>query len=115
MRVKLFWKNDRGILNDLYKDGTFRNWKDCWKDWWSGKTQLGPRDGWQEELSLKKSQELETEINNWLSQNPKIKVVDIKQSASGGSTIQAFGLFRSGTKMTPNSNVNRNADDQILI
>ena len=85
MRVKLFWKNDRGALNELYKDGTFRNWKDSWKDWWSGKTQLGPRDGWKEELSLKKSQELETEINNWLSQNPKIKVVDIKQSASGGS------------------------------
>jgi hypothetical protein len=93
MRVKLFWKNDRGILNDLYKDGTFRNWKDCWKDWWSGKTQLGPRDGWQEELSLKKSQELETEINNWLSQNPKIKVVDIKQSASGGSYNPSLWLI----------------------
>jgi hypothetical protein len=93
MRVKLFWKNDRGILNDLYKDGTFRNWKDCWKDWWSGKTQLGPRDGWQEELPLKKSQELETEINNWLSQNPKIKVVDIKQSASGGSYNASLWLI----------------------
>ena len=42
MRVKLFWKNDRGAINELYKDGTFRNWKDCWKDWWSGKIQLGP-------------------------------------------------------------------------
>ena len=93
MRVKLFWKNDRGALNELYKDGTFRNWKDCWKDWWSGKTQLGPRDGWQEELSLKKSQELETEINNWLSQNPKIKVVDIKQSASGGSYYPSLWLI----------------------
>jgi hypothetical protein len=93
MRVKLFWKNDRGILNDLYKDGTFRNWKDCWKDWWSGKTQLGPRDGWQEELPLKKSQELETKINNWLSQNPKIKVVDIKQSASGGSYNPSLWLI----------------------
>ena len=93
MRVKLFWKNDRGILNDLYKDGTFRNWKDCWNDWWSGKIQLGPRDGWQEELSLKKSQELETEINNWLSQNPKIKVVDIKQSASGGSYNPSLWLI----------------------
>ena len=93
MRVKLFWKNGPGILNDLYKDGTFRNWKDCWKDCWSGKTQLGPRDGWQEELSLKKSQELETEINNWLSQNPKIKVVDIKQSASGGSYNPSLWLI----------------------
>jgi hypothetical protein len=93
MRVKLFWKNDRGILNDLYKDGTFRNWKDCWKDWWSGKTQLGPRDGWQEELSLKESQELETEINNWLSQNPKIKIVGIKQSASGGSYNPSLWLI----------------------
>ena len=93
MRVKLFWKNDRGALNELYKDGTFRNWKDSWKDWWSGKTQLGPRDGWQEELSLKKSQELETKINNWLSQNPKIKVVDIKQSASGGSYNPSLWLI----------------------
>ena len=93
MRVKLFWKNDRGALNELYKDGTFRNWKDSWKDWWSGKTQLGPRDGWKEELSLKKSQELETEINNWLSQNPKIKVVDIKQSASGGSYNPSLWLI----------------------
>ena len=93
MRVKLFWKNDRGALNELYKDGTFRNWKDSCKDWWSGKTQLCPRDGWQEELSLKKSQELETEINNWLSQNPKIKVVDIKQSASGGSYNPSLWLI----------------------
>ena len=93
MRVKLFWKNDRGALNELYKDGTFRNWKDRLKDWWSGKTQLGPRDGWQEELSLKKSQELETEINTWLSQNPKIKVVDIKQSASGGSYNPSLWLI----------------------
>ncbi len=54
MRVKLFWKNDRGALNELYKDGTFRNWKDCWKDWWSGKIQLVPPVGWQEELSFKK-------------------------------------------------------------
>lgn len=28
---------------------------------------------------------LEDEVNNWLEQNPNIKVVDIKQSASGGS------------------------------
>jgi hypothetical protein len=28
---------------------------------------------------------LEDEINIWLTQNPNIKVVDIKQSSSGGS------------------------------
>ena len=93
MRVKLFWKNDRGALNELYKDGTFRNWKDCWKDWWSGKIQLGPPVGWQEEMSLKKSQELEAEINTWLSQNPTIKIVDIKQSASGGSYNPSLWLI----------------------
>ena len=31
------------------------------------------------------SQALEDEINTWLSQNPNIKIVDIKQSSSGGS------------------------------
>jgi hypothetical protein len=29
--------------------------------------------------------ELEDEVNSWLEQNPTIKVIDIKQSASGGS------------------------------
>jgi len=29
--------------------------------------------------------ELENEINEWLENNPSIKVIDIKQSASGGS------------------------------
>ena len=29
--------------------------------------------------------DLENEINVWLEENPTIKVVDIKQSASGGS------------------------------
>jgi hypothetical protein len=29
--------------------------------------------------------DLETEINSWLSENPNIKVVDVQQSASGGS------------------------------
>lgn len=31
------------------------------------------------------ARDLEAEINNWLSENPRIKVVDLKQSASGGS------------------------------
>lgn len=30
-------------------------------------------------------QALDEEINAWLEQNPNIKVIDIKQSASGGS------------------------------
>lgn len=29
--------------------------------------------------------DFEDEINAWLSKNPRIKVVDIKQSSSGGS------------------------------
>lgn len=29
--------------------------------------------------------ELEDEVNAWLERNPGIKVIDIKQSASGGS------------------------------
>jgi len=28
---------------------------------------------------------LEDEINAWLSENPRIKMIDIKQSSSGGS------------------------------
>ncbi len=34
-------------------------------------------------LSFKNAQDLEDEMNVWLSQNSKIKVVDVKQSASG--------------------------------
>jgi hypothetical protein len=37
--------------------------------------------GWSE----KNARSLEDEINAWLSENPRIKVVDIKQAASGGS------------------------------
>ena len=33
----------------------------------------------------KKIFELEEEVNSWLEQNPKIKIIDIRQSASGGS------------------------------
>ena len=32
--------------------------------------------------------ELEDEVNVWLEQNPGIKVIDIKQSASGGSWVK---------------------------
>ena len=30
-------------------------------------------------------QNLEDQVNAWLAENPNIKVIDIKQSASGGS------------------------------
>jgi hypothetical protein len=33
----------------------------------------------------KNARALEDQINAWLSENPRIKVVDIKQSSSGGS------------------------------
>ncbi|MCP4357725.1 MAG: hypothetical protein GY796_06885 [Chloroflexi bacterium] len=33
----------------------------------------------------KKIFELEEEVNTWLEQNLKIKIIDIRQSASGGS------------------------------
>jgi len=33
----------------------------------------------------KKVFELEEEVNTWLEQYPKIKIIDIRQSASGGS------------------------------
>ena len=90
MRVKLFWQDSRRSLNELYKDGSikpfsFRNVKGAWKDWWFGKNQHGsPYGGWPEVLSSRKSKDLEDEINAWLSQNSKIKVVDIKQSVGGG-------------------------------
>ena len=36
-------------------------------------------------------QDLETEMNAWLQQNPNIKIVEIKQSASGGS-LRSLGF-----------------------
>jgi hypothetical protein len=99
MRVKLFWKNNRRTLNELYKDGTlkrfsFKNVKDSWKDWWSGKNEPGcSSDGWLDDLSIRKSQDLEDEVNAWLLQNPGIKVVDIKQSTSGGSYMSSMWLI----------------------
>ena len=38
--------------------------------------------------------ELEKEINNWLAEHPSIKIVNIKQSASGGS-LHVTKLFIS--------------------
>ena len=58
MRVKMFWKNRPEVP-------------------------LNPNDGVDKIFSFRNAQDLEDEINAWLSQNPKIKVVDIKQSASG--------------------------------
>jgi hypothetical protein len=37
---------------------------------------------------------LQEEINNWLEEHPNIKIVDIKQSASGGS-LHVTKLFIS--------------------
>ena len=37
---------------------------------------------------------LEEEVNTWLVQNPKIKIIDIRQSASGGS-LQDTKLYIS--------------------
>ena len=44
-------------------------------------------------LSFKNAQDLESEINAWLQQNPSIKVVDIKQAASGGSFAESLWLI----------------------
>ena len=38
-----------------------------------------------EKRKAKLWQTLENEINSWLSENQNIKIVDIKQSSSGGS------------------------------
>ncbi len=99
MRVKMFSKDDRGSLNELYKDGTlkrfsFSDMKNSWKDWWQGKSQTRcSSDGWLEALSSRKSQDLEDEINAWLLQNPEIQIVDIKQSASDGSYLSSQWLI----------------------
>ncbi len=55
MKVKLFWQN-----NPLGGGGMFSS-------------------------AGKNARALEGEINAWLSENPRIRIVDIKQSASGGS------------------------------
>lgn len=67
MRVKLFWRNQPGRPT-------------------SGPMGFG-------QLTWGNAQEIETEINTWLQQNPGIKVVDIKQSSSGGSFAESLWLI----------------------
>ena len=65
MRVKLFWKNQPGRPGaGLFKGQSFGN-----------------------------AEELESEINAWLQQNPKTKIADIRQSASGGSFAESLWLI----------------------
>lgn len=63
MKVKLFWKNNP----------------------------LGPRRLFT--YSHENARSLEDEINAWLREHPSIKVVEIKQSASGGSLEPSFWVF----------------------
>jgi hypothetical protein len=63
MRVKLFWKNCPGRPGSVFKGLSFGN-----------------------------AQALEDEINAWLTEHPHIKVVEIKQSASGGSYAESLWL-----------------------
>ncbi len=66
MRVKLFWKNEP----------------------------MRPAIGrFSAKLSGKNAQDFENEIDAWLQQNPGIKVIDIKQSASGGSMTGSLWLI----------------------
>ena len=44
--------------------------------------------GYTGSYKLEHHRELEDEVNAWLEQNPGIKVMDIKQSASGGSWVK---------------------------
>ncbi len=66
MRVKLFWKNEP------MKPAT----------WFLGSGRTGQN-----------ARNFEAEINAWLQQNPGIRVVDIKQSASGGSFADSLWLI----------------------
>ena len=67
MRVKLFWMNDP----------------------------MGPwKSGWLRGVpTAKNAQDLENEINAWLANNSSIRVVDIKQTASGGSYAASLWLI----------------------
>jgi hypothetical protein len=65
MRVKLFWKNEP------MKPSAFLG--------------LNPR--------AKNAQDFEADINAWLQKNEKVKIVDIKQSASGGSFAGSLWLI----------------------
>jgi hypothetical protein len=66
MSVKLFWKNEP------LKPG-------------SGLLRMGRTGG--------HAVELEQEINQWLARHPNIRVVEIKQSASGGSFADSLWLI----------------------
>jgi hypothetical protein len=65
MLVKLFWKNEP------MKSGGFLG--------------SGPTG--------KNAQDFEAEINDWLQDNPTIKIMDIRQSASGGSYFGSLWLI----------------------
>jgi hypothetical protein len=65
MLVKVFWKNEP------MKPGGFLGFG----------------------LTGKNAQGFQTEINAWLRDNPRIKIVDIKQSASGGSFAGSLWLI----------------------
>ena len=95
MRVKLFWKNDRVCLKELYKEGTLKSFSiNSVKEWWTGKCPSDSPDGdWPEVLSSRISLELENDINMWLSQNPKVKIIDIKQSVSDSGYMPTMWLI----------------------
>jgi hypothetical protein len=65
MRVKLFWKNEP------MKPGGFLGFNPTGKN----------------------AQDFDAEINAWLQNNQKIKIVEIKQSASGGSLAGSLWLI----------------------
>jgi hypothetical protein len=67
MRVKLFWNND-----------PMGPWK-------SGFLRVKP--------TASNAQDFENQINAWLRENPSIRVVDIKQTASGGSYAVSLWLI----------------------
>ena len=66
MRVKFFWKNEP--MNP------------CHGFLWS-------------KVSGQNALAMETEINAWLNDHPTIKIVDIKQTASGGSLAGSLWLI----------------------
>jgi hypothetical protein len=74
MRVKLFWKNEP------MKPGAFLGFS----------------------LTAKNAQDFEAELNAWLRDNPRIKIVDIRQSASGGSLAGSLWLISVWYEEAPN-------------
>ena len=51
------------------------------------------RGGFMGSYKPDRHRELEDEVNAWLDENPDIKVMDIKQSASGGSWVRPQLFF----------------------